>query len=54
MCRHVVDASKKSDEVPTSLMARMIKYRILKQRMMDIAAKEKAKVNIDCHMHHQV
>ena len=54
MCRHVVDASKKSDELPAGLMARMIKYRILKQRMLDIAAKEKPKVSIDYHMHHYV
>ena len=47
VCQHVVDARKGEDEsVPAPLMARMIKYRILKQRMQDLASRESSTVKV--------
>ena len=47
VCQHVVDARKGEDGVvPAPLMARMIKYRILKRRMQDMASRESSAVKV--------
>ena len=40
MCEHVVNAMSTGGEVPAQLTARMLKYTILRKRMVDIAKRE--------------
>ena len=45
MCEHVVNAMNVGD-VPHSLLARLLKYNIIKKRTADMAAKEGLQVTI--------
>ena len=40
VCEHIVNALSTGEPVPAPLTARMLKYKILRRRTADIAAKE--------------
>lgn len=40
VCEHVVNALNSGGEVPAALVAKMLKYSVLKQRTLDLARQE--------------
>ena len=46
VCEHVVDVLNSGNPVPPPLLARMLKYKVLKQKMFD-----KAEANLKVNLH---